>query len=52
MILDQNARRNLELTETLRDRNEKGVCFGLLIVLKPAWEPGYYVVARTASLGY
>ena len=41
MGLDLTARRNLELTETLRDKTKKGHYYGFWIRLKLQWERDY-----------
>ncbi len=42
MNLDINARRNLEITEKLRDKKQKrGLCFGFLTKRQHQWEEDY-----------
>ena len=40
MVLDETARRNLELTETIRGKSKKGSLLGFWIELKQLWEEG------------
>lgn len=37
MLLDSSTRRNLELTETLREKQKRGSCYGFWTRRKPPW---------------
>lgn len=41
MSLDINARRNLEITEKMRDKSKKELFYGCLTKHQPQWEEDY-----------